>query len=46
MSEPKLRVFSYNCKCGHKVKVFFDFGVPQELYKCRRCGEQIRRAED
>jgi predicted SprT family Zn-dependent metalloprotease len=45
MSESKLRVFTYNCKCGHMVKAFFDFGVPQEFYKCRKCGKQIRRVE-
>jgi|GEM_PF-332147 len=43
--EYKNREFSYNCNCGHTVRVFIDFGIPQEKYKCRKCGNLITREE-
>lgn len=45
MQEQKLRIFVYHCNCGHQVKVFSDAGMPQEFYKCRRCGAQLKREE-
>ena len=39
------RKFSYNCRCGYILNVFIDFGTPQENYKCRRCGNMIKREE-
>jgi len=41
----KNREFAYNCNCGHAVRVFIDFGIPQEKYKCKRCGNFIAREE-
>ncbi len=45
MKDFRLKSFVYNCSCGHIVRVFFDFGVPQEFYKCRKCGSQVKRME-
>jgi len=41
----QLKTFLYNCQCGHEVKVFCDSGLPQEYYKCRHCGNKIKRKE-
>jgi len=43
--EYRNRRFSYNCRCGYSLNVFIDFGVPQENYRCRRCGNTIHREE-
>lgn len=43
--EYRNRNFSYRCKCGYTLKVFIDFGSPQEKYKCRKCGNMIDREE-
>lgn len=45
MIERTLKTFAYNCTCGHSVKVFFDSGIPQEYYKCRKCSNEVRREE-
>ncbi|MCP4132801.1 MAG: hypothetical protein GY754_17680 [bacterium] len=45
MSNTRFRTFLYTCKCGHIVQVFCDYGLPQENYKCRRCGAGIKRKE-
>jgi len=45
MKELRLREFEYECGCGHRVNIFCDSGVPQELYKCRKCGNVIKRRE-
>ncbi len=39
------RKFSYNCKCGYTLNVFIDFGAPQENFKCKKCGNMIKREE-
>jgi predicted SprT family Zn-dependent metalloprotease len=45
MKEIRLRSFSYRCSCGYEVRVFLDFGVPQEVFKCRMCGGSVSRKE-
>lgn len=45
MKERSMKTFIYNCSCGHQVKAFVDFGVPQELYKCRMCGGTMKRED-
>ncbi len=41
----RMRSFRYSCSCGYQVKVFIDFGIPQELYRCRKCGNSVKREE-
>lgn len=43
--EYKNRHFAYDCRCGYSVKVFIDFGKPQEHYKCRICGNMVQRKD-
>ncbi len=45
MQDVKLRNFIYRCRCGYTVNVFIDFGVPQQFYKCRKCGTSVERKE-
>ena len=45
MREIKLRSYSYRCSCGYEVKVFLDFGTPQEVCRCRICGGSVHRKE-
>ncbi len=39
------RTFQYRCRCGNTVNVFIDFGIPQEYYRCRKCGRTMKREE-
>ncbi|MFA5518659.1 MAG: hypothetical protein WDA74_05325 [Spirochaetota bacterium] len=39
------RKFVYKCKCGYTVNVSIDFGTPQETYKCRKCGNSVKREQ-
>ena len=43
MKEIKLKSFWYKCNCGYELTVSIDFGTPQEHFKCRRCGDMVRR---
>ena len=43
MKEYIIRDYSYKCNCGYKLNVFIDFGLPQELIKCRKCKNDIKR---
>ena len=45
MADYRLRAFEYHCSCGYTVKVFIDFGVPQNVYKCRKCGKETHRQD-
>ena len=45
MADYRLRAFEYHCSCGYMVKVFIDFGVPQNVYKCRKCGRETNRQD-
>jgi hypothetical protein len=45
MKEYKLREYSYNCGCGYRLKVVIDCGIPQDHFKCRRCGASVARSE-
>jgi len=43
--EYRNRKYLYSCTCGYSVSVFIDFGAPQETYKCRMCGSNVKRQE-
>ena len=45
MKDTLIREFAYKCSCGYVAKVFIDFGIPQEYYKCRKCGSKVIRKE-
>jgi ribosomal protein S27E len=45
MKDNNLKSYLYNCNCGYVLRVQLDFGVPQEYYKCRRCGKTVQRKE-
>ncbi len=40
-----LSSFSYKCNCGFEVLVSLDSGMPQEKYKCRKCGSSVYRKQ-
>ena len=46
MKKVMIRTYTYRCKCGYELKVFLDFGFPQEICKCRKCGVSMRRDEN
>lgn len=43
--EYRYKNFAYKCKCGFTLNVFIDFGTPQEVYKCRKCGCSVKREQ-
>ena len=46
MKEYRLKSYAYTCKCGYVLTVYIDSGVPQEQFKCRRCGMPVPRKEN
>ena len=46
MKERSLKRYLYNCKCGFELNVSIDCGIPQDKYRCRMCGEVIKRIEN
>ncbi|HON79436.1 MAG TPA: hypothetical protein PK544_13170 [Spirochaetota bacterium] len=45
MKSYNARSFNYTCNCGFTMKVFVDFGVPQETARCRKCSRSIQRQD-
>ncbi|HOW83238.1 MAG TPA: hypothetical protein PK573_11810 [Spirochaetota bacterium] len=43
MKEYHIKSYSYRCSCGYTLTVYADCGVPQEIYKCRKCGHAVKR---
>jgi hypothetical protein len=43
MNERQNRTYSYDCKCGYSLRIFIDFGIPQEFVKCRSCKSSMER---